>query len=88
MAKNNECVIITGASGKLGQNFSRCLLEIGYDVIGISRSKVNLLEGKTDTAAANSGKFYSLQADLTSPDFLSAHNGRATEVKRKCDCTN
>ena len=57
MAKQNECVVITGASGKLGLNFTYRLIELGYDVIGISRNKMDVTSNEISTKKKNKRRF-------------------------------
>ena len=67
MAKKNECVVITGASGKIGLNFTYRLLELGYDVVGISRNKIDVTPNEISTRKKTRGDFYCIEADLMQP---------------------
>jgi NAD(P)-dependent dehydrogenase (short-subunit alcohol dehydrogenase family) len=60
-------ILITGATGKVGQVFVRHFLGIGDSVIGVSRSKQSL-ERLRSSLSTNSSNFHTLPVDLVAKD--------------------
>lgn len=76
-----ECVIVTGASGKIGSYMSACLLRNGYDVLGIMRNNQKLIKCGPNLTDENHGNFYELNADLTSSNIASILSSKIEELR-------
>lgn len=77
-----ECIVITGVTGKLGSRFVKCLLENNYNVLGISRSTLDLEKlGLSEAAQVGENKFFGIETDLTQEDIANAVVSKIQEHK-------
>ncbi len=69
---NIETVLITGASGGIGEAFARKLAELGKSLILVARSEEKLAALAEELASMQGVKIHVIVADLARPDSASA----------------
>ena len=78
-----ECIIVTGASGKIGSYMSSYLLRNGYDVLGISRKSQKIIKYGSNPTDNSYGDFYELNVDLTSSNIASILSAKIEDLRLK-----